>query len=74
MPASMKLDGAPIEPAKRLSRHHQQLPRARRRRFYVAFRVDGPKQTGVYDDEALFAFFQANSPIAPRHRPDPRID
>ena len=30
---SMMLNGAPVDPAKELSHHHQQLPRARRRRL-----------------------------------------
>jgi 5'-nucleotidase len=61
---SMKLDGAPIEPAKdyRVTINNYL---ALGGDGFVAFRVDGPKQTGVYDDEALFVYFQAHSPIAP---------
>jgi 5'-nucleotidase len=62
--ASMKLNGAPIEPAKDY--------RVTINNFlalggdgFTAFKVDVPRQTGLYDDEALFAYFQANSPIAP---------
>ena len=62
--ASLKLDGAPIEPAKdyRVTINNYL---ALGGDGFAAFKVDGPKQTGVYDDEALFAYFQANSPIAP---------
>jgi 5'-nucleotidase len=61
---SMKLDGAPIEPAKgyRVTINNYL---ALGGDGFIAFNVDVPKQTGVYDDEALFAYFQANSPIAP---------
>ena len=58
----MKLNGAAIEPAKsyRVTVND-----------YLALGGDGftvlkdgtAKQYGVYDDEALFAFFGANSPI-----------
>jgi len=61
---SMKLGAMPIEPAKdyRVTINNYL---ALGGDGFTAFRVDGPKQTGVYDDEALFAYFQANSPIAP---------
>jgi 5'-nucleotidase len=62
--ASMKLNGQPIDPAAsyRVTVNN-----------YLALGGDGftvlkqgkAPQFGVYDDEALFAYFQANSPIAP---------
>jgi 5'-nucleotidase len=62
--ASMKLNGIAIEPAKsyRVTVND-----------YLALGGDGfaalkdgsAQQYGIYDDEALFAFFGANSPIAP---------
>jgi 5'-nucleotidase len=62
--ASMKLNGAAIEPAAsyRVTVNN-----------YLALGGDGftvlkqglKPQFGVYDDEALFAYFQKNSPIAP---------
>jgi len=62
--ASMKLNGAPIDPAAsyRVTVNN-----------YLALGGDGftvlkqgsKPQFGVYDDEALFAYFQAFSPIAP---------
>jgi 5'-nucleotidase len=62
--ASMKLDGAAVEPAKdyRITVND-----------YLALGGDGftvlkdgtEKQYGIYDDEALFAFFGASGPITP---------
>jgi 5'-nucleotidase len=62
--ASMKLNGTPIDPAAsyRVTVNN-----------YLALGGDGftalkqglKPQFGVYDDEALFAYFQANGPIAP---------
>jgi 5'-nucleotidase len=62
--ASMKLNGAAVEPTKsyRVTVND-----------YLALGGDGfaalkdgsAKQYGIYDDEALFAFFGANSPITP---------
>jgi len=62
--ASMKLNGTPIDPAAsyRVTVNN-----------YLALGGDGftvlkqglKPQFGVYDDEALFAYFQKNSPIAP---------
>ena len=61
---SMKLNGQPIDPAAsyRVTVNN-----------YLALGGDGftvlkqglKPQTGIYDDEALFAYFQKNSPIAP---------
>jgi 5'-nucleotidase len=61
---SMKLNGTPIDPAAsyRVTVNN-----------YLALGGDGftvlkqgsKPQTGAFDDEALFAYFQANSPIAP---------
>ena len=61
---SIKLDGVPIDPAAsyRVTVNN-----------YLALGGDGftvlkqgsKPQTGVFDDEALFAYFQNNSPIAP---------
>jgi 5'-nucleotidase len=62
--ASMKLNGAPIDPAAsyRVTINN-----------YLALGGDGftvlkqglKPQFGLYDDEALFAYFQKNNPIAP---------
>jgi 5'-nucleotidase len=62
--SSMQLNGAPIDPAAsyRVTVNN-----------YLALGGDGftvlkqgvKPQTGVYDDEALFAYFQKNSPIKP---------
>jgi 5'-nucleotidase len=62
--ASMKLSGAAIDPAKNYRVTVND---------YLALGGDGftalkdgvTKQYGVYDDEALFAFFGANTPITP---------
>jgi 5'-nucleotidase len=62
--AQMKLNGARIEP----SQSYRVTVNS-----YLALGGDGftvlkdgsGKQFGIYDDEALFAYFQANSPVAP---------
>jgi 5'-nucleotidase len=62
--ASMKLDGAAIEPAKSYRVAANDYLALGGDGFAV-LKDGGAKQYGVYDDEALFAFFGANSPIAP---------
>jgi 5'-nucleotidase len=62
--ASMKLDDAAIDPAKtyRVTVNNYL---ALGGDGFAAFKNGSNQQFGVYDVDALFAYFQANSPVAP---------
>ena len=62
--ASMKLDGAPIEPEKtyRVTINNYL---ALGGDGFVAFKQGANAQLGPYDNDALFAYFESHSPIAP---------
>jgi 5'-nucleotidase len=63
-PASMKLNGAVIEPTKNYRVTVNDYLALGGDGFAV-LKDGGAKQYGIYDDEALFTFFGANSPITP---------
>ena len=62
--ASMKLNGAPVDPAKtyRITINNYL---ALGGDGFAAFKGGTDLQFGIYDVDALFAYFQANSPLAP---------
>lgn len=62
--ASMKFNGAAIEPAKSY-RVTVNDYLALGGDGFAALKEGGAPQYGIYDDEALFAFFGANSPMTP---------
>src|SRR6185312_4453341 len=62
--ASMKLGGTPIDPA-RTYRVTINNYLALGGDGFVAFKQGANAQFGIYDNDALFAFFEAHSPIAP---------
>ena len=60
----MKLNGAAIEPAKNY-RVTVNDYLALGGDGFVVLKDGGAPQYGIYDDEALFAWFGANSPVTP---------
>ena len=68
----MSLNGERDRSRGELSRDGEQLSRRSAATASRVLKEGTAPQFGVYDVDALYAYFQANSPISPARRPHPR--